>query len=355
MTTDRSFVEGADLVLTPIPLRNRRAVLPRVTATLLALQVPFAAAALVVAGGDGDPPSLAEAAARTDDVDQLRFAMYVSADIPGEDSFDDMLLMTGEEDGDRQHFVLDFREMAESVGEENDGFTDMGVGMEMILTPDRLYLRTPMFAAIDAEVDEPMPPFAQPLIDLGDRWGWVELTTLAGLANIDPSALSESQTMDLDGALALLRVADGEVEHRGRGEVRDVAVDELRTTIAFSDLMETEGIGAAMAEDYLPAAGAAGLDPAAVLEALRDVEVQIDVAIDDDDVVRRVELTLDEELFEAMADLLGAPGGFGATFEMGMAIEIFDLGDESIDVEEPSGDVVDLNGSIADLVQLFGG
>lgn len=345
---------GNELTLTPVvPAPRRRTGLTRLTGALLVLQVPLAGAALLIAGQD-EEVTLAEAAENTAEVDRLRFAMYVSADVPGQPSMDDVELMTGEQEGDLQHFVMDFRQMAESMGEdagELDGLDD--AAMEMIFTPDRFYVRTPMFAGL-AELDpENAPPEIQPLIALGDGWGSVDLATLAEVIDIDVATLSGGQTMDLTSALELLAIADGEVEERGSGEVRGVEVEELRTTITFGEMLEAEGAAAAT-EGFLPGAEELGIDPDELLEALEDVEVRLDVAVDDDGIVRRFEMTFDEALFEAVGEFIGAPAdAFGGSFEMSMAVETFDFGDESIDVEEPT-DAVDITPAFEELSAFFG-
>jgi hypothetical protein len=314
--------------------------LRRVTAGLLALQLPFAAAALVVQAGDGDgPPDLAAAADRTEAVGSARFEMVMS--FSGEGEHFELPMFRGEEAGGRSHMVMDLAAMADALGEPSPFPTD-DVAMEMYTDGGVLYLRAPMFSAID-DLGGEVPAALAPLFELGDRWGVADLAA-TGATPEEIAGLTGSSGLDMASGLALLRTAADDLEESGTGEVRGTPVTEFEGSITFGDMLEADGGELSMLEGMFPA-DVAGIDPAEILDAMSSIALDFEVAVDDDGLVRRVAFSFDESFFEAMGEGLDLPaGGDVPDIEMEMAIELFDLDDPSITVELPVvEDPVDLN------------
>jgi hypothetical protein len=133
----------------------------------------------------------------------------------------------------------------------------------------------------------------------------------------DPASMAGGASADalLDG----LRRFDGEVTEEGTADVRGVATTHYRAEGRLGALAELNPGGQELPDE---------------LGALADNEVVIDVYIDADGLLRR--MTMD------MGDIEGMAASY--------AMDLFDYGDESIDVELPPADqVTELDPEMAEM------
>lgn len=325
---------------------GRRPGLRRATAGLLALQLPFAALALVVAGPDDAGSDLALAADRTEAVDSLRFEVVMELTADGEHL--EVPMLRGEEVGDRGHVVM--ASLDELLGGAPAGGD---VGMELFTDGTVVYVRAPMFAALD-DLGGAVPPAIEPLVELGDRWGVIDVASTDASPEVIAAATGTGG-FDLATGLDLLRGAADDLEESGVGQVRGVEVTEFEGTITFEDLFDAQGGDLSMLEGMFPA-DLGGLDLGEMLDAMASIDLDFEVAVDDEGLVRRVAFGFDESFIEAVLDELDVPTpGAGPDLEMHMAIELFGLGDPSITVDLPQiDDPVDLTPWALELAETFG-
>lgn len=333
MATDRSMVEAFDIAPlpepTPTPPAAERRTLRRVATVGVALLLPLGAVAVLTSSDGGvELEDLAAAADRTEAVDSVRFEMSMSISAEGEDLA--FPLATGEQaDGD-SHLVMDLGAMQEATG--TSPFGD-DVAMEIYTVDGVLYLRAPMFATL-ADLGGAVPPALAPLAELGDRWGVADAAA-TGATPEEVAAATGSNGLDMATGLDLMRGAADDLEETGPGEVRGVPVTEFEGSITFDDLFDAQGGDLSMLDGLFPA-DVEGIDTDAILDAMSTVELDLEVAVDDDGLVRRVAFGFDESFFGAVFEEMGLPGGGEVPdLEMQMAIELYDLGDDSISIEAP--------------------
>ena len=353
-------MQAVDLLPAPPPLppTEKGRGLRRLTTALLALQLPLAAVAVVVAGDDAGATDLAAAADRTEELGSLRFEMRMRMSAMGEDV--EITMLRGEAAGSRSHMVFDLEDMTEAFGEApfGDAAFDDGVAMEMFTEGGVLYVRAPLFAAIEHQVVETggaLPPELAALAELGERWGVADLAA-SGATPDQIAAVTGSGGLGMAQGLEMLRSAAADLDARGSGEVRGVAVTEYEGSITFEDMMAAQGGDLSMFEGMLPT-DVEGLRPADLLDAMAAVPLDFEAAIDSDGLVRRVAFGFDESFFEAVFAELGLPGpGAVPDLEMQLAIELFDLDDPGIAIELPVvDDPVDLTPWALQLAQQHGG
>ncbi|MGH9262998.1 MAG: hypothetical protein ACRD08_24375, partial [Acidimicrobiales bacterium] len=135
-----------------------------------------------------------------------------------------------------------------------------------------------------------------------------------------------------------MAAAGEDVEDLGTEEIRGVETRGLGATSTYADMILAQGITLDEFRDLFPT-GVPGeiseeeLDT--VIDAMLDLEVPLEVWVDDDDNVRRVTLALDmAEVISGLADL--DPSAAGAEMSVDMSMDMFDYGDESIQIEVPS-------------------
>lgn len=273
---------------------------------------------------------LAGVAARTEAADRFRFEALLSIGGAGVD-LDDVPVLHGEQAGPSSRFVVDVGAFAEETGAP-----DPGVIAEVVTDGQVLFIRAPGLTALPGQG---LPPAMAPLAELGERWGRVDVVAAQATAPDVVAALG-TQGLDLDGMLEMLR-ASQEPRQVGRGEVRGTAVTRYEASVPLPAVGTNGGV--------LPE----GIDGDALREALEDVEVDVEVAVDDDDIVRRFAMTLDSDVFDAVAEATGAPAGVMSGVTFTMAFEVFDLGDPSIAVVLPEvADPVDLTPWALELASL---
>jgi hypothetical protein len=253
-------------------------------------------------------------------------------------------LMSGEVDGDAYHYVMDMgvmmEEMTEGMGGMPSGDGSLDMTMEMAGDLETFYLRAPMFA----EMGSALGPEAGGLAEMGDGWGYVDLTAMGDLLPADLASAIGTQGVDPRAIVDMIESTD-EVEDLGTSEVRGDAVHGLSTEISMAELLEASGQDAeALAE--VSGQGAATEEATA---ELYETPSTIEVWIDDDGYLRRFEFGWD------MADLASALGedageledlGFG---DFRYVMDMYDYG-ATVDFEPPA-DAVDITDAYAALAQ----
>jgi hypothetical protein len=163
----------------------------------------------------------------------------------------------------------------------------------------------------------------------------VDTADLGGYGGMDDMG------MDPSNILALVEGADGEVTDLGPGEVRGVPTNGFGVEISVAEAVAAQSTPeeAAALEDELRSLG---------MGAMADLTYPIEIHVDDDGLVRRIELSMDL----SAGDMgMAVPGGeFGdGRFSMSVRIDFFDLGADDIVVVAPSDD------EVMDLGDMFGG
>lgn len=241
-------------------------------------------------------------------------------------------LMTGQRVDDRSSLTMDLGGLYDDMGIPG---LDGDLTMEMVSDGKQLFVRAPVFETLS---ELPGVTGAGPmgsLADLGDKWGRVDLTALgdkvatsrllskAGVQNGDPTVL-----------LDIVKQAD-DVEELGSDTSRGDTVQGLRAVLTFEEMLEAQGLDV---DDYFGSmASSLPAEADGLFDRMRDLELPVEVWVDGDDHVRRVELTVDMgEFLGEVADTEGM-GDFAVTSSM----ELYDYGDDSIQVELPT-DAVDV-------------
>lgn len=121
-----------------------------------------------------------------------------------------------------------------------------------------------------------------------------------------------------------------DVEELGYDGIRGVAVTGLAAEVRYGDLLAAHGSG-----------------PASI-EAMNDITVPVEVWVDRDGLVRRVSVEFGRD---AMAEALG-PEADLSSFPVNVAftLDLFDYGDESIDVELPA-DAIDVTDAFRKMLE----
>lgn len=202
--------------------------------------------------------------------------------------------------------------------------------VEAVAGPDTVYARAPVLHLALAEGPPPgTPPAAVELVQALAE-GWVSVD-LAALDDAEPGraagALAGDRT-DPTVYLDLIHATDA-VEELAPDEIDGVPVRGLAGDVPLYDLLALHG-GA-------PAGGPGG-EPG----PLADVTVPIEVWVDGDGLIRRVRITTDTgEITAALVDAGALPGDAAGTGGVVITdtLDLRDHGDDTIDVEVPSGAV----------------
>lgn len=208
----------------------------------------------------------------------------------------------------------------------------------IIVDRDTMYVRAPFLAGmVDGPAAGELPPELAAWSELRDRWGVVDVASLAGFEATDLAALAGGQGgSSPDQVLAMLRQAAAEVDVVGRTDIRGVSTTHLRASVDIATMLDTQGVDPA----------AMGLEVGAF-----DFDLPIDVFVDDGNRVRRVAMTMSLELLEAVAPDEEIPSD--AEFEITTTIDLFDFGADLEIAPPPAGDIAgdftDLFASLADL------
>lgn len=230
---------------------------------------------------------------------------------------DEVVVETGEWDGERFH-VREY--LAEQLEPLVPAGADADLSIETAGDGSTLYVRMPVFAALD----ELTSGFAiTPLRDLADRlgtgWGRVDLAELADVMPGLQDATSQFGTQMPRFFVDVVANAQ-DVEDLGQDEIRRVAVHGLGAEVPFENLF------------------GAPATPSGGVEIIDDITVPIEVWVDADGLVRRVNFGFHGD------DMAGAPGreNDGAPMtvtslpvDVDYKLDLFDYGDGSIEIEFP--------------------
>lgn len=303
----------------------RKLVLPVAAVALLA--APTAGSATAPPGDALTAEELAAAAERSANT-SYRFEMLMT--VTGLPMFEiDGPLASGEFTGKRMHMRMDlgvvFASLLDMPGAppEVQELRDADLTMEMILDGTDIYVRAPFFATL-AEMMGPEAGSFEVFAELGDGWGYVDLTRLEGTELGDITEAVGGMGGDPLSFFALLSDI-GKTEQLGSETIRGVESVGVRAHVDFGELMEVQGAPVDL--------------PAGDLENLANVTFPIDVWVGSDGYISRVAFTFDSETMaqaaedsdidEPALDMLGE-------FEMTMAMEMFDYADPAIVVEPPT-------------------
>jgi hypothetical protein len=267
--------------------------------------------ALAVQAGDaavstlrGAPDAVAEAGA-------ARFEMVMAIAFDGESG---EMVATGAVDSARQQMQMEIDmgalfDQLSAVGREGVP-PGLGGSWQLVADGTTVYVQAPFLEMVGVE-------------------GWLSMAaddvgTSAGALGLGAGAFDFTQTLDA------LRGTVGEPEVVGQEEVRGVATTHYRASMDLAEALE-----------QAPAEQRAQLEAAfGQLEsgALGDAEIPIDVWIDDDDLPRRMRLSMDP-----MLAALDARDG-----SITMTMELFDYGDD-VSIAIPPAD------EVTPLSEAFGG
>lgn len=274
-----------------------------------------------------------------------RFEMTIQmgVEIDGDFRGPDPSGVTGAFDGERQHVRMDIGGLT--------GWGDDGGRTEQIvdLAGNALYVR----GTYSAELTEAMSvlgagEYLEALGELGDRWGRADL---AALADVLPenwrSQLSQIRLQNLDPIAFLDLIAGAEsVEELGTAEVQGEPMTGLAATVTAADISEAQGRSTSVTEPNVEA------EPGALGDLLASLEYEVEAWIDHDGYVRRLGLDQGDAMEQLMeetdtyeSDTYGSDTLSAFTFTL--TLDLFDYGDESIEVEVPdAADTVDITAAV---------
>ena len=299
---------------------------------------------------------------------QMSVSMSIAASFPGEPpvAMDDVPFMTLTEVGDLARAELDMGAFMAGMSGAADPGSEMPPlpSLEMILDGDTgFYLKLESLAALDAALDPMGPsPWPEDLLaehggDVGDLWGFVDLTSteaaeiLAPLG-VTPQAALQDDLLDLltgglpEGALLEARMG-------GATALAGIPVQEysfLLDLAALSEMPDTLGM--------LLGPNQGGPSPEGDLLG-GPLPVEYVVHVDSGDLIRQIVAVVDigamlTQMFDAFALDEGLPEGAEADlpdfeYVMSMRMDVVALNDPSLAVELPDPLLV------VDLADLFPG
>jgi hypothetical protein len=256
---------------------------------------------------------------------ELRFSMSDEA----ED--DSPLMASGTIEGDAFEIEMDLgpmmSEIAESMGEPlPPEVAGLDLTMDLAGDAERFYLHAPMLGGGMGA--------AGGLAAIGDGWGYVDMAALGDQAPTDVASALGAQSVDPQAVVEMIQGADN-VEELGSGEVRGTAVQGLSAEVTIGELMEVSG------QDPEAIAATAG-------GAVFDTPAAIEVWIDDDGYLRRMEFGYDmAEVAAATGEDTGSLGL--ANLQFSYLMDMFDYG-ATVEFEPPAG-AVDITDAYAELLQ----
>jgi hypothetical protein len=275
--------------------------------------------------------------------DSYRYGMTFSFGMGGQDL--DAQLATGEVDGERSHMELDFgalfEQMGSGIGEEVPSeLADADLTMEQVTDGEAIYLRAPFFAALteslpQSELDDAGGALFDIYDQLGDGWGRIDIDALGDVLPTEAQqALGGGQNADPRLFLDMVRDTEN-VEDLGTDEIDGVEVHGLAADVDLGDLLKASGTDP---DDI----GGGTTDEVGDLTAF---SFPLELWIDGDDHVRRIDFTFGADSFADLAEDSGAdigemPGELG-DFSVGMTMDFTDYGADDISIETP-GDAVDI-------------
>jgi hypothetical protein len=277
-----------------------------------------------------------------------RYSMSISFGMGGQ-SFD-ADIATGAFDGERSQVTMDFGAMLQQIGgmgeEVPSELADADLTMEQVVDEDAIYLRAPFFSAMADQVagegsdiidmtSEPGGALFGIYDQLGDGWGRIDVDALGDVLPADvQETLGGGQNADPRVFLDMLRNTES-VEDLGTDEIDGDEVHGLAADVDLGDLLKASGTDP---DDI----GGGTTDELGDFTAF---SFPLEVWIDGDDHVRRIDFTFGADSFTDLAEQSGQDIGDMpdelADFSMGMTMDFADYGDDSISIEAPS-DAVDI-------------
>jgi hypothetical protein len=234
---------------------------------------------------------------------------------------DEVVIETGEWDGERFHARSD---LAAQFGPLLPADVNADLSIETMADDSTLYVRMPVFAALaDLTSGFAITPFGDVIDRLGTGWGRVDL---AELADVMPGLLDTTSPpgTQMPGLFVDVVANAQDVEELGRDEIRGVAVDGLAARVPFENLLGAQGTAIEG------------------IELMNDITVAIEVWVDRDGLVRRVNLGFHgDDVAEALGQENELVTMSSFPVDVDYTLDLFDYGDESIDVEFPA-DAIDV-------------
>lgn len=265
-------------------------------------------------------PEFVAAAAERSQAQPYRTEMRIS--LAGAD---EVVVETGEQDGERFHVRQD---VGAQFGAQFGALlpADAELSIETAGDGSTLYLRMPFFAALkELAPGDAITPFGDLTDQLGDGWGRVDVDELAdllpGLQDNTSATGAHIPRLFVD---VVTKAQD--VEELGEDEIRGVAVTGLAAQVPFEDMLAAEGTGHGS------------------IEVMNDITVPVEVWVDRDGLVRRVGFGFHhDDVAEAVGPETDGPVTAAPSFpvDVDYTLDLFDYGDESIDIEFPA-DAVDI-------------
>jgi hypothetical protein len=233
----------------------------------------------------------------------------------------EVVVETGEWDGQRFHTRSD---LAAQFGPLLPADVDADLSIETMADDSTLYVRMPVFAALeDLTSGFAITPFGDVIDRLGTGWGRVDL---AELADVMPGLLDTTSPLgaQIPGLFVDVVANAQDVEELGRDEIRGVAVDGLAAEVPFENLLGAQGT----------ASGG--------IEVMNDITVPIEVWVDHAGLVRRVNFGFHrDDVAEGLGQKDGPVTRSSFPVDIDYTLDLFDYGDESIDVDLPA-DAIDV-------------
>ena len=268
--------------------------------------------ALVLAGctaGPGAPEldDLAQVADASASADTASFELTLEQEL-GSQSFSVSAGGAFDTAHDRARLALDLSSIAEvfssfgtAFGAKPEDLEEFGAPakwkVEAIQDGTRFYVSSPLFESA---------------LPAGKTWISGDLEKI-GRHGVDLGQLGAFGKSDPRDMLDLLRAVSGDLEQVGDDEIRGVATTHYRTTLDADELgaqlANTEAKG--LADGFADTIRSSGLE-----------EVPIDVWVDEDSLLRRLEMTIELEQL-------------GSKAESSFSMDLFDYG-EPVDVTPPS-------------------
>ena len=241
-------------------------------------------------------------------------------------------------DGERTEFTFDLLAVYEPVfsqmspdGEMPAQFDGIDWSMEQVADSTTTYVKAPMFDALSdlipssanlGAVGDMIDAFAQ----AGDGWGSID--NAAMLAELpEGTATQAAGGMDAAAFFEMLDATE-EVDELGSDTIDGDTVSGLAAQVTLGDIYEGRGVDI---EQLIPGAS-----------VVTDVLVPIEVWVDSDGHIRRIDMTIDADDIADAARDAGADDEEAAVAASGAGSNVItfsDYGDESISVELPTGAV----------------
>ncbi len=261
------------------------------------------------------PQFLAESADRTAAVESGRFEL--SIDVAASEEAPNGFSITGSGAFDlankRSQSTIDLGGLLEAA-KDSEGAGMLGLfgdgKFEIITDGDAVYVHAGFLSAFLGGDD------AKPWVKIPADGGGDAVTTDLGGGLTDATAL-----------LDLLRDSGATVTDQGQADVQGESTHHFTATISVADALaaapdDTQGKASSFIEQLGADAG--------------NVEIPVDVFVDDQGLVRRMQMAFDGDLF---ATLAGGDAGADAPAGMTFTLDLLDLG-ESVDIQLPPADQV---------------